>query len=37
MIVGAMTLDGWLQFQQVNMVGGYVKDEVERMMRDKNG
>jgi hypothetical protein len=35
MIVGAMMMDGWLQFSQVTMNGGYIAQEVERLMKQK--
>ena len=34
LIAGAMSMDGWLQFSGVK-VDGYIKGEVDRMMKEK--
>jgi hypothetical protein len=35
MIATAMSLDGWLQFAGVAIDGGYVKGELDRILKDK--
>ena len=35
LITAAMQFDGWLQFLGVSMDGGYVAEELARMMKEK--
>ena len=33
---GAMSMDGWLQFSGVKIEGGYIADEVKKLMAKKS-